>query len=408
MLLVRKILLTEIDQKVEIAFLTFIIVFFLFIAAHSVTLHQQFVYQAEGFLNGSVFYHTLPPLPLDSSPGLGGKYYWPLAPFPSVLFVPFVAIFGLLDMQQYFHLALVGVVLWLCFKLARKFNFAINDSLLLAFAFVFSSVYFSVVFSGGSPWQFATSISTALVLAAINEHFGKQRYWLIGIYLACVFATRFTAGLAVIYIILDILLADKFSFKIYNKKLAKLMIPIVLVGAGLLWLNYARTGNILDNGYKSATFDKNGHQYINLHKYGLFSIKNIATNVYYYFLIPPKAVTNPTTLRLTPPYLMPGVGLGFIYTSPVFLLMLASVWRRREQLLAGITTGVILLMLLSYYSIIHHLLGTYYLADILPFLYILLLCYFINNRVSLLARTLIYSAAILNVYLFLVEVFLRR
>ena len=391
-------------SQITLAQLFPLVILFIFLCVGMATYeiaatHYYFVYQADGFLHGSVFYHTLPSTPLDSSEGLGGQYYWPLGPFPAVLLMPFVALFGIVPMQGVFQLLLTILAFYLCVRLARHFGYSSANSLWLALAFVFGSVYMGIALLPYA-WQFATAISTVLVLATLDEHFNRRRYWLMGLYLACAFATRFTAGLAVIYVIIDTLVTTTVPIKLRFKQLVKLLTPIILVGISLLWLNYARTGSMLDNGYRTSIMDES-YQSRAREQYGLFSLKNIPTNLYYYFMIPPQPVYQEEGMfHIIPPYFKTDIGIGFFYLSPIFLLIVRSVWKKKEQLLAGITAGIILFVLLTYYAINAFMLGTYYLADILSFLFILLILSSYQANLGLFAKIVIFFSCIINLYFF--------
>src|SRR3989338_7224534 len=110
-----------------------------FIFQHFTNNYDNFVYQADGFLHGSVFYHTLPPILHDSSV-VNGQYYWAPGPLPAVLLMPGVAIFGLVPLQVYLNMLLLLAALVLTYLLAKQDKFSTQDSLWLALAFTFASI----------------------------------------------------------------------------------------------------------------------------------------------------------------------------------------------------------------------------------------------------------------------------
>ncbi len=216
-----------------------------------------------------------------------GQYYWPLRIFPAILLMPFswVAnnLFGIHFWQGYIHFPLIIAIFILVKKLARIYNFSSDDSYYLAFAFCFASVMQFVSFNPLS-WYYSHAVAVFFTFLAIYEYKTKNRMWLIGLFMAFVFMTRYTAGITSIFFALSVVTKNINLSKKVND-LLQLFLPIALAGIFLLILNHVRFGNIFDNGYKSVNNALlTDEQRFELLNYGLFQLRNIPTNFYYYFI----------------------------------------------------------------------------------------------------------------------------
>ncbi|MDZ4226311.1 MAG: hypothetical protein U1C66_02385, partial [Patescibacteria group bacterium] len=158
------------------------------------------------------------------------------------------------------------------------------------------------------------------------------------------------------------------------------------------------TGSLWDTGYRSAQVSAPLAEV--RAKDGLFSLRNIPTNVFFYFLVPPRPVFEPGTYRLQPPYVTANIAMGFFFLSPIFLYL----WRlrggdRTMRLTMFVAAGMTLLIL-SYYALNAWEFGPRYLTDVLPLYYLLLLTCFSDSKLIMRDRVLIALSAIFNLYLF--------
>ncbi len=211
---------------------------------------QNFVYQADGFLHGTVFYHTLPSDLKDSS-AVGDKYYWAPGPLPAIILIPLVAIGGLGPYQMFINLALMLVVLVLSYLISRQEKYNQADSIWLAIAFTFASVYLGVVYQP-QAWQVSSALAVAAALYMIYKYRQRAGPTVIGVAAAAALATRVTAGLVFLVPLLGAVLDREINNKNKLLWLGKFLLPIGIVVSLLLCLNFARTGNWLDVGYKTA------------------------------------------------------------------------------------------------------------------------------------------------------------
>ena len=360
-------------------------------------LYQNFVYQADAFLHGQLHYRLLPPTLADSA-CFSSRCFWPLGPFPSLLILPLVAAFGVQPFQAYLQVLVTSGVAGLAYAHARRQGFSWADGVWLALAFTFGSVYLGVAFKAYA-WQFAAGLACLGGLAALYLHRIGRSSWLVGLVAAAAIATRLTAGVVLIPIALAYLMDHSRIPMLRARSLAALMAPVLVALLLLGLFNYVRFGSPLETGYTYA--DVSPAQMVAARaQYGLVSLAHVPTNLYFYFLAPPRPVVEPSTNHLVPPYVTLNLGVGFFYLSPFFLLMFRGDWRKRWRRLVGagalVGTGV----LLTYYATNYFHFGTYYLADVLPLYYLLLLEGFREARLVGRERLLILLSLMFNFYLF--------
>lgn len=395
--------------------LDFTILFFVAAAILNLATHQedQFSYLSQSFAQGKLYFLEKPGNWWDTVQ-FKDHIYWANGPFPAILLVPFTmaaSVAGLPFYQGYLQILMSLGVFLLCYKLARLKNFSKPNALAMAFAFCFASIYQMVALMPWS-WYFAQVITTLLLFLCIHENLTTKRHWLIGILLGLIFMTRFTAGIWVIYFLLDSWLAHTATVK-KLKETAALLMPIIAAGILLLGYNQLRFGNIWDNGYKGANnWTATAEQRSELINHGLFKPGNIPTNIYYYFIKSPDPVLEktseprPLTYFLRPPYLKVNFpGISFFWISPIFLLLLRSNVKNRFEKLSLLPGVLILLITLSYYTTGWRQVGPRYLLDILPFAYIWLLNTFNKQEVSNRVKLFVLLSAFFNAFLMLAVYF---
>ncbi len=391
---------------------TFVFVFLILTLFYNVlfTDYQHFTHLADAPLRGRLSFPNPIPWGIFADTVLfNGAYYWPLAPFPAVLLVPFVALFRLFRAffyQGYLQFVLNVGVFWFSYWLARRFRYTTRDALFLAGAFCFASVYQFVAFLPAS-WYFTQVVAVLLLFLAIAEHLTRRRYWLIGLLLALAFMTRFTAGLGILFFMAHVVTERSSSRGQKLRFFTQLLIPVAIAGLLLLGYNYARFNNPFENGYMiTNNHSLSAEDRFELLNYGLFKLENVPTNLYYYFIktVDPVVLEQQTaqgnTYVLQPPYLKVGYpGVGFFVVSPIFLYLFRARWKDRTVRLSLLPIGVVLVLLLLYFWPGWVQTGPRYMLDFLPFAYLVLLTAFRDSSLSRFARGLIVVSALFNLYL---------
>jgi hypothetical protein len=364
--------------------------------------NQQFTIQAQSFIEGKLNIDDVQSLITDiDMVKINDKYYWTLSPFPALVLIPFVYIAmttGSFFLQGYLQIIFTTCITILCFKLAKKFSYSTTDALWLAFAFTFASTYLGIAFIPMS-WYFSHSIAALLLFLALYEYFTKKRYLLIGLYLACTFATRFTAGIVTLFFLLEIVRekGDLLS-KIKVKNITFLILPIIVSGVLQLYYNDIRFNNPFDNGYMN-TIQHDSIADKTRDVYGLFRLDNIPMNIYSYILQTPTPIVTPGTYHLEFPYFYSTAsGLSFLITSPIFLLIFFYKPKNSTVVNLWITSLLILFILFTYVYTGASQFGTRYVIDFLPLWFIILLYSIANQRLRAVHYLIIGITAFTNLF----------
>ena len=143
-------------------------------------------------------------------------------------------------------------------------------------------------------------------------------------------------------------------------------------------------------------------------KYGLFSIKYLATNFYYYFIKTVDPILMDFSSGLKYPYLLKAPfirvgypGVSFFVTSPIFLYIFKNNFKQKFIRLLLLPIVTITLIYLSFYWPGWVQIGPRYLLDVLPFIFIILLYSFEGRKLNPTQKIIIYISSLFNFYLFL-------
>lgn len=399
-------LLQTSPSRVFLYFFIVVMLLFAFAMNFGTTAFQQYVSLSEAFLQGKLHFLRMPASPEDTIL-FQGNYYWPLGPFPAVLLMPFVFFFQLFHItfyQGFLQFFITTGVFYLCYAFARRYRYSHEDALYLACAFCFASVYQIAAFVPW-VWFFSQAITVLLLFLALQDFHTKRCYFIIGLLYAAVFATRFTAGLSIVFFLAYIMFEKK-DVRSKMKYLYHLLLPVCICGILLLTYNYFRFGSIFDNGYIGANnfLLSEKDRYEVLH-HGLFKFSNIPTNIYYYFiktldpvLIPVKTIWGNTYILQLPYVTVQYPGTSFFVSSPIFLYLFRNKLKTAVSKYALVAVLTVLFVLLLYYWPGWRQVGPRYLLDLLPFAYLLLLESFRGRRVPTFTKIIIYISAFYNLY----------
>lgn len=369
-------------------------------AQHFTELAKSFLHHHLYFLENSVYTQLIGDTVLFNN-----HYYWPLGPLPAVILIPFVWIgelFKFYFYQGYLNLFLVILIYFAIYKISRKFNYTIKDSLYWSTAFVFSSMFLGVAAIGYS-WYFAQTITVYLLFLALCEYFEKKRYYLIGLFLGLILLTRVTAFFCILFFISDIILSSE-SIDKKIKNFSKLLIaPIICLGLLLLY-NYFRFQSPFDQGYfyqilsLDNTLDKRN--------FGLFNIRYLPRGLYYSLFNMPMPVYSSETHFLTFPFIKKDIfGMSIFVTSPylLYLLFLKNI-NKKIWLLLGTSILVWLFIICSFFSGSNQF-GFRYALDFFPLLFVAFMMAYKNEKseIGWILKIFIILSAFLNFYLLLAK-----
>ncbi|HSP98297.1 MAG TPA: hypothetical protein VL049_13785 [Candidatus Dormibacteraeota bacterium] len=249
--------------------------------------HEYFNYLADAFLHGQLNLRVLPPATHDLVLYAGRYYlYWP--PFPAVVLMPFVSVFGLTFSDVMFTAVLggvdVGLVGLLLAQATQRGILRLTDiqRALLTVFFAFGTVLITLA-PFGAVWCTAQLLGVGFVLltyvSAISLP-GGSAVVCAGLALACAAATRNHLVFAGIWP--GLYLWHEHAAKPRGVLLGWALAgtaPVVTAVVLLALYNWARFGDPFNVGIRyhlAAPFFRE-----NFHRYGAFDIHYVLTNLYY-------------------------------------------------------------------------------------------------------------------------------
>lgn len=373
--------------------------------------NQQFSMLTRAFLHGQL--NFLAPIG-----GAGqdpvyyhGKIFWSEGPFPSVLLMPFFALFAVFHLffyQGYLQTLLIVGVLLLVIKLARLLDYSAEDSIILGFGFCLGSVFIGVAVISAS-WYFAQVVTTILLFWGLYEFFRakRQRWWLLGIICGLVLMTRATAVPIALFFMLELWLNRRPTSE-RLKALAQLVSPMVVAGLLLALYNYLRFQSPFHGGYADQLLYPMSAE---SQSYGLFAPIHIPTNVYSAFLRAPAAVAyDSSSWTLKFPFVENNVyGMSMFVTSPYLLYLLTQKWstfdkQARHLLVAAAASA---LLVFSYFGVGLVQFGYRYSLDFLPAVFLVFMMVYRkrHTRLSRGMKFLLIACGVTNFYLLVPFIF---
>lgn len=356
-----------------------------FLESH--TLSLQFTDQARNFL------HLKPYLASGYQfivINQNGHQYWPLGPLPSVILLPFMAIWHGFS-QVHLQVVLIILLGYLAYRLARLKNFSDINALYVTGAFMLGSTVVGVI-SSPQSWYYSHVVILVLTMLALLEWQTKKRPWVMGLLSALLLVTR-------IPMVFVIALFAYWVWREYKlKALVQLAIPLVIAALLLGWFNWARFGNPLETGYEKAKLTPYTQTQKNL---GRFGMQHVPSNIYYYFLSSVWPVRHQTAHLFFPYYTYSTDGLSVFIVAPFFVYALARFRKFNAELIPiWITVGVFMAFYLLYYHAGWIQYGPRYVNDFFPLLYLLVLVC-LPSKLTANQKILITLSSLLNAYLLL-------
>lgn len=295
-------------------------------------------YLADAFLHGQLSLRLVPPTTHDLIL-YQDKYflYWP--PFPAILMLPFVALFGVGFSDVLFTLLLAVIDVALIAATLQEIDnrglIALSrfqrGSLVIFFAF---GTMFTPLVPNGKVWFTGQLVSLAcvgLTYWAVLRYRGWKAFLLAGLGMAAAFATRNSVILVGIFPAW-FLLREHWEKRWWHliKLTAISLTPILIAIISIGLYNLARFGNMLEIGYQ---FHQMGSMFRPLYgQYGAFNIHYLATNLYYQFIHYPIPWHEDTLM-----------GGSLFLLSPLFFAALWSLWQDRRKLLTWVLAATIVI-----------------------------------------------------------------
>jgi hypothetical protein len=321
-----------------------------------------FNYLADAFLHGQT-YLRLPTENIIDLVNYGGHlyFYWP--PFPAILVMPLVALFGVGVSDVAYTIVLGAVVIALIAKLLATLDetgiapLSVERRAIVVATCAFGTVLLILAPTAGG-WYSAQIIGLGCVLlaalAAIRLR-GLPCYLLVGLALACATGTRVTLvfnGLWLAYLMLS-----RDWHQPLRRRLVAATVGLFPVGITLLllgWYDFARFGNPFETGLTWQIIIEPALS--DFRRWGQFNLHYIPRNLYYHFV----GYTLFSDARWK--------GGGLFWMTPVLLGAPYALWRARAKLLTwalALSCAVMYIPIVTYMSPGGLTFGPRYLLDMM-------------------------------------------
>ncbi|MBI3282768.1 hypothetical protein HYZ70_01695 [Candidatus Curtissbacteria bacterium] len=353
---------------------------------------RHFSILTESFLKGDLFLSPIN-LPQGDFADYFGRQYLFYGPLPSILLVPFVAVFGRNFQQAVLSWVSLPIVYFSIYWLLRRLKLAKLDAFWLANFFVFGTVFYFVGLINISAFV-VQAVGTVFVVLSLVSYFWRRSFLVAGLLLAAAGLARVSLyGMAVFYVLEIFRLRGQIDIK---KSFLALLMPIFFSLLILGIYNHRRFGSVFDSGYSHNVSEvAKGHP--NLDE-GLMSIKHIPTKLYLLLAAPPEPVTaDKFEYIIKFPYLkVNSDGMAIWYTSPLFAYLLLA--KRRPYTFSAIWAIVALAVpSLLYFGFGESQYGYRYSLDFLPLLFLILISAFAKG-IPIFAKILIAFGIVFNCF----------
>lgn len=325
---------------------------------------------------------TVCPMHAFTVPHDNYRWYVSFPPFPAVVLVPMVAIFGVDFSDPFFWALFAGLAPAFLFGLLRRLSEegiserTPREDLFMVALFAFGSVYFSSAVQG-SVWFSAHIVASLLLVLFFYFAIGARSPVWAGVALGLCFWTRPTTAVFAIFFLLEAMHPTRggqtpvggalerlrsVDWIATLKRSAIFAAPILVVAAIAMWMNRARFGDPFEFG----------HAYLmirwrpRIEKWGLFNFHYFAKNLSVYLAGLP-------WLSALPPYVtISRHGLALWVTSPNLVPLL---WPKAVSPLMArlfVTTAIVAVLDLCYQNSGWVQFGYRFSLDYMPALILLL------------------------------------
>lgn len=210
-----------------------------------------------------------------------GRYYVSFPPFPSVVLLPFVAIFGYNTPDQAVALAFALLSVLFSYKIAQTLLPDKKQAIFFSLFLVLGTNYLHISL-WGSVWYLAQNMAFAFTLMAFYFALSKSTakyYPFLALFFMC--AAMGSRPFNIVY--LPVLIWLIYRRESAPRPLAFIInlllyaIPAMVLGSFFIWLNYVRFGNIFEFGHNFLP------EFL-MDPYGQFHISRVAHNMSLMFL----------------------------------------------------------------------------------------------------------------------------
>lgn len=268
-------------------------------------------------------------------------WYVSFPPFPAVLILPFVAIWGTAVRDAIFWALLAGLAPALLYVLLRDLSErggsgrSPRENLTLTGLFAFGTVFFFTAVQG-TVWFAAHVVACTLLPLYLLFALEGRRPLLAGLVLGCIFMTRPTMSLLVIVFLVELMRTCRrpdapaipssddagawrrlrtflsgVAWREVAKKLAPFAAPILVIGGIAMWMNDARWGHPFEFGHRYLIIAWHAR----IARWGLVNYHYLSKNLAIFCASLPWLTAN------EPHLIVSRHGLALWFTTPALLLL---------------------------------------------------------------------------------------
>jgi hypothetical protein len=301
--------------------------------------NPHFVSLADSYLHGQLSVRGKPPSNNDWA-RYEGKVYVSFPPFPAIVIMPLVAVWGMATWDSLFWAIFAGLGPALLYVLLRRLRElgeserTPRDDLLLTVLFAFGSAYYYVAVQG-TVWFAAHVVAVALIALYTLFALRAERPLWAGVMLGLLFMTRATTPLLGFFFAIEALRVSRradmpapeslmaavrgLDVRAFMRRALVFAVPPLLALGLTLYLNHARFDDPLQTGYELLEIRWRGR----IEKWGLFNYHYLAKNLAVMW-------TSLPWITAFPPYVqISRHGLALWVTTPALLYVL---WPKRKSL----------------------------------------------------------------------------
>lgn len=298
-------------------------------------------------------------------------FYLPYPPLPSVLLLPFVALFGAAHVNTVAIATIMACIsLYLMYAILFRLQIAKEYIGWTMAGVFFGTGYWFAVITSHHVYAFAQITAFLFALLVLNELLGRKRWWLVGMYIGYAFLSR---QLTIFYI----LFALGFMYYDYNRDKQSVTFRNFLAlcsATGIFVLiymvyNFVRFGNPLDTGYDHIVYI--GILKDRVEQYGVFSWRYVLFNLYSVLIKGFNIEFDGNTyLNIRDMDLW---GTSLLSASPFLIASVKASWPKILKIFAWLTIVAILIGQLFYHNNGYHQINAMRFAlDFLPIIVVLM------------------------------------
>jgi len=269
------------------------------------------------------------------------RWYVSFPPFPAVLLLPVVAIFGLGTLDALFWALFAGLGPMLLFVVLRflresgQSGRTERDDLLVTALFAIGSVYYFAAVQG-TVWFAAHVVAAAFICLYLLYAFGARRPLAAGLALGLAFLCRPATLLLAGFFALQAITVAKDEDRPWStsalrlfRALAMFALPLGLIVAAAMWHNAARFGDPFEFGHRFLQIRWRSR----IETWGLFSTHYLPRNLTVFLLSLPWLIESSPFIRIT------RHGLALWFTTPNLLW---SLWPRKlDATVVALWAGIV-------------------------------------------------------------------